>query len=129
MSIHSTLMTHAHAVLIAVQGDGGIRYYPAGKQSFEWPSAIVGGQRGGIEESGNGDLLKVTRLSVYGSTRELVTRGVTELSREAVVEVHGLKWAVDVTASSWNPEMVRLELIRRPIARHQELEDRHGAVR
>lgn len=122
-------MSHALDVLIAVQGQSGVTYAPRNEQPFSWHGCIVGAERSAIEEHESGDLLKVLRLDVHGPTTELVRRGVTKLDREATVSYGGQTWNVDLLESTWGPNMVRLGLIRRPIARHTEMESHDGAIR
>lgn len=130
-SIHAALFAPAAELLIAVQGEEGVTYQPpGGGPEFAWPGCIVGAIQHGIEEHENsGDLWKVTRRIVHGPRAVLVAAGVTELHREAIIRVDGVAWNLDLTDSSWGAELVRVTLIRRPIARRAQMEDRSGTAR
>jgi hypothetical protein len=125
-SIQASQMRSATDLLIAVQGEKtGVQYAPAKSPAFDWPGCVVGGEQGGIEENfTSGDLVKVIRRTVSGPASELVKRGVTGLDREASVIVAGTAYSIDMLTSRFGPELVRLDLTRRPIARHQDMEDR-----
>ena len=127
MSIHSDLMRSGAELLFAVQGDAGAAEYErADGVKFLWAGASAGVERGGLEETESGDLLKVTRLTLTGPTAVLVAKGVTEPDRKATVKVAGKVWAVELTETQWGPTIVRLGLVRRPITRHEEAESSAG---
>jgi hypothetical protein len=126
-SIHASLMRPASSLLVAVQGEPtGVKYVPDKTPPFDWPGCIVGSERGGIDETPAGDLVKVIRRSISGPTATLVAKGVKGLDREASVLIGETNYSIDLAGSLWGPELVRLEIVRRPIARHQDLEDRSG---
>lgn len=129
MSIHSDLMRSGADLLTALQGDAeAVKYKPPDGTLFIWTGASAGTQQGGYQHQDNGDVLRVTRCVVQGPTAVLLAKGVREIEREAVLAVWGLDWSIDAQESQWGPLVVRLGLVRRPIARHQELDDR-AAVR
>jgi len=120
-------MRHGNDLYLAVQGEKtGVKYVVPGREPFDWPNCIVGSERGGIDQTQAGDLIKVLRRQVTGPLEPLTAQGVTGLDRQADVLVGTTVYSIDLGLSTWGEQLVRLELVRRPIVRHQDLEDRTG---
>ena len=134
MSVHSDLMKSASELLFAVQGDAGasgvaVLYKPEVGRAFVWSGSIVGAERGGIEETDGGDLLKVFRMLVTGPTSVLTRNKITQIERTGTVQIGTQVWAIDVPESSWGPEIVRLGLIRRIVTQKESMEAQDAALR
>lgn len=126
MSIHTDLMAAGAELQSIIQGDSGesvaIEYRSPAAPKFKWTGSSVGAVRGGVQMLDNGDVLKVSRRKIKGPTSVLVANGVKQLERDATAVVDGLEWAVDLEESSWGEFWVSLELVRRPISRHEEMQ-------
>ncbi len=99
---------------------------PEGNE-VEW--LVIEANQRGVEQydQASDDMVKVIRMQVYGPRATLSARGIAEIQRAVTVKIGEDEWAVEVGQSDFGPELVKLGLVRKFIARHQEMEA-HGSV-
>jgi hypothetical protein len=122
-------MKSAIDVLVAVQGEpvpaNCVKYKPPRGLEFVWANSTVGAMHGAFQAKEDGTLLQVSRVMVFGPRSALVAGGVQGLQRDAkLTALDYSDWAIDVNESLWGPEYVRLALVRRPISRFEEQEEK-----
>jgi hypothetical protein len=97
-------------------------YTPPTGDPFMW-DVVLGEIRGGEQVSESGDIIKVMRQTAYGPTATLIAGGVTELQRNGLIATSQFTdWSIDLEQSTWGDGRVKLELVRRPIATHRQME-------
>lgn len=90
---------------------------------FGW-DCVIDTPKGSMTYDPNGDTQTIMRCLAEGSTVAMVAGGIEALRRDIVVTINDESWGIDLATSYWDDYIVRLGLVKRVIANHQEMEAR-----